>query len=437
MTVCMPTRLVAVAALMLLSPGIDITIAGSASAQTVQNKPNRDRIGDLIQRTNQPADTQARSEGDPDPRAGDKTYEQAKRLMSAVEALLNDTAKNRAQAQKLPSKDQFIVSPLWTETREDRERKVRDLLDSVLGIVTDVPVVDIQKRIEQSRQNIRTLKDRIAAAREKQLTAPETGLLPGIISDTVDSLKADVEDSKKRITKNEEEIRAAKKEITDALTTSGVQLSGEQADLLLDGVLAGDLVRLVAVFESARVVDSQLAKLLGASGDNMEAARKYFAMHAALFAMLVHAQDTLIGKIDSQYMPKLEAIGRDIATAQRKTNSLLQGENRPDQQRALLANRKSQELAKEAANGYRKYLLQQREQIAEARRRAVHDLKIADNTYETVEASYQLRVLMRNSAASFDALQKLQAPTFEQIFRNEELRREFESITKKLEVPSS
>lgn len=437
MTVSMPTRLAAIAAFSLLLPAFDITIAGGANAQTAQKNAHRDRIGDLIQRTNQPADAQPGAAGEADPRAGDKTYEQAKRLMSAVEALLNDTAKNRSQAQKLPSKDEFIVSPLWTETREDRERKVRDLLDSVLGIVTDVPVVDIQKRIEQSRQNIRTLKDRIAAAREKQLTAPETGLLPGIMSDTVDSLKSDVEDSKKRITKNEEEIRAAKKEIMDALATSGVQLTGEQADLLLDGVLAGDLVRLVAVFESARVVDSQLAKLLGASGDNMEAARKYFAMHAALFAMLVHAQDTLIGKIDSQYMPKLEAIGRDIATAQRKTNSLLQGENRPDQQRALLANRKSQELAKEAANGYRKYLLQQREQIAEARRRAVHDLKIADNTYETVEASYQLRVLMRNSAASFDALQKLQAPTFEQIFRNEELRREFESITKKLEVPSS
>ena len=199
----------------------------------------------------------------------------------------------------------------------------------------------------------------------------------------------------------------------------------------------GDLVRLVAVFNSAKLVDSQLAKLLNASGDNMQAARKYFAMHAALFAMLVHAQDTLIGKIDTQYMPRLEAISRDVARAQRKTNALLQGDNRPDQKRALLANRKSQKLAKQAASGYRKYLLQQREQIAAARRRAVRDLRIADNTYETVEASYQLRTLMRNSAASFEALQRLQAPTFEQIFRNEELRREFESITKKLEVPSS
>ena len=107
------------------------------------------------------------------------------------------------------------------------------------------------------------------------------------------------------------------------------------------------------------------------------------------------------------------------------------------QRRALEANRDSQRLAEEAARGYRRYLLQQREQIAKARSRATHDLRIADNTYETVEASFQLRNLMRDSATSFEAIQKLEAPTFEQIFKNEELRREFENLTRKLDAPSS
>ena len=80
---------------------------------------------------------------------------------------------------------------------------------------------------------------------------------------------------------------------------------------------------------------------------------------------------------------------------------------------------------------------QQREQIAKARSRAVHDLRIADNTYETVEASFQLKNLMRDSAASFEAIQKLEAPTFDQIFKNEELRQEFENLTRRLDAPSS
>ena len=205
----------------------------------------------------------------------------------------------------------------------------------------------------------------------------------------------------------------------------------------LGGVLAGDLVRLAAVFNSAKLIDRQLAKLLTASGDNMNAARKYFAMHAALFAMLVHAQDTLIAKIDENYLPKLDEITKDVEVARRKTLELLKAENRPDQRRALEANRDSQKLAAEAAKGYRRYLMQQREQIIEARKRAAHDLRIADNTYETVEASFQLRNLMRDSSASFEAIQKLEAPTFEQIFRNEELRKEFENLTRRLDAPTS
>lgn len=169
----------------------------------------------------------------------------------------------------------------------------------------------------------------------------------------------------------------------------------------------------------------------------MSEALKYFAMHAALFAILVHAQDATIAKIDTNYGPKLEAILKDIAAARQRTHDLLKAENRPDQKRALESNRDSQKVAEEAARSYQKYLKQQREQIARARARATHDLKIADNTYETVEASFQLRNLMRDSSSSFEALQKLEAPTFEQIFKNEELRREFENLTRKLDAPTS
>ena len=372
-----------------------------------------------------------------DPREGEIAYEQAQRLMKAIDAILQDTAKNRGEVRKLPPESDFLLKPLFTETREDREKKIRELLDSVLGIVTDVPVVDVQKKIETLRRNMRDLDERIIKLREKQLVAPKDGMLPGYVTDTVDSLGRDIEDSQKRIEGNKDEIAKAKAEIFAALGKSGIQLAPDQVDLLLDGVLSGDLIRLVAVFNSAKAIDGQLAKLMTQSGENIGAARKYFAMHAALFAILVHAQDGLITKIDKQYLPKLDAITKDVAAARTKTNELLKAENRPDQRRALEANRESQKLAEEAARGYRRYLLQQREQIAKAQQKATHDLRIADNTYETVEASFQLRALMKDSSSSFEAIQKLEAPTFEQIFRNEELRREFENLTRKLDAPSS
>ena len=432
--------------------GCLLPLAAPVAAQSAR----RDQIGDMLTRLAEapkvpvPAATAPTTPADPkaapapaapvvakDPREGDAAYEQARKLMSAIDAVLQDTARNRAEQKKLPGKDEFLVPPLWTETREDRDGKVKALIEAALGIVTDVPIVDIQKKIEGLRRNIRDLDDRIVKLKEKQLGAPKDGVLPGVWTDTIDSISKDIDETKKRIEANKVEITTAKGEIQTALSNAGVQMAPEQLDLLLDGVLSGDLMRLVAVFNAAKLIDGQLAKLMAASGDNTAAARKYFAMHAALFAMLVQAQDSAIAKIDTGYLPKLDAIIKDIATARGKTTDLLRAENRPDQRRALEANRDSQKLADEAARRYKQYLSQQREQIAKARSRATHDLRIADNTYETVEASFQLRNLMRDSSSSFEALQKLEAPTFDQIFKNEELRREFENLTRKLDAPTS
>lgn len=427
----------ALAGVLLLNPAASDTAHAQAA--------HRDRISDLLGRVAAtPAEAAQVEAGAPqpetaasDPRAGDPNYEQARKLMSAVDAILKDTAGERSEARKLPGSDEFILTPLWTETREDREEKIRNLLDAALGIVTDVPVVDVQKKIERLRNEIRQTEDAIVELKEKQVTAPQDAMLPGVLTDTVNSLQGDIDTSEKRIAEAKSEITAAKIEIHDALAKAGITLEKDQVDLLLDSVLSGDLIRLVAAFNAAKLIDTQLGKMMASAGENINASRKYFAMHAALFAMLVHAQTTTIQKIDTHYLPRLDAILKDIGKAQSRTNRLLRANNRPDQERALKANRDSQRLAEKAAKGYKRYLRQQREQIANARRRAAHDLNIADNTYETVEASFQLRKLMRDSAASFEAIQKLEAPTFDQIFKNEELRREFENLTRKLDVPTS
>ncbi|MEO0718341.1 MAG: hypothetical protein AAFZ06_05645, partial [Pseudomonadota bacterium] len=81
---------------------------------------------------------------------------------------------------------------------------------------------------------------------------------------------------------------------------------------------------------------------------------------------------------------------------------------------------------------YREYLMGQRQQVAEARERTVKELRVADNTLRTVNASFQLRQVMENAASSFEALQSLESPGFDRVFRNEELRREFQELTEKL-----
>ena len=359
-------------------------------------------------------------------------HKKASELLNAIDSLLTRTAKERGNLKDLPSRETYVIPPLWKETREDREKQIRQLLDSVLEIVTDAPVVQMQGKLQDHRKAITGIKDQISQLRQKRLMAPEGGLLPSILTDTQASIDSKITDLEARIKANEEAIGKIKGEIKVALQQSGVDVGDAQLDLLLDSVLGEDLIKLVTAFQAARAVDDRLGVLLSQSNEDVKAARRYFAMHAALFAMIVHGQEMLIEKIDNVYITKLKTILGDIKETRESSKRLLTGQNRPDQQKALDANVKAQNFAEKVASFYRDYLLTQRRQLADARERTLRDLAIADNTYETVEASFQLHQLMEDARTSFEALQKLEAPGFDQVFRNETLRKEFENLTQKI-----
>jgi len=385
--------------------------------------------GAVAGETAQPSEIEA---SERDPRAEDKEYRRSQHLLKAIDEILADAAKERAKARDLPSQDNFVIPPLWSDTREANQERVRALLDSALEIVTDAPIVAMQDDIASRRRAIETMRDQITTLKQERLSAPEEGFMPGVFSETKDSIDKSIAELERRIADNRSEIDKTKARIRQALADAGVKIAPEQLDLLLDSVLGGDLLRLVAAFDAASAIDQRLGELLDASSDNPKAARRYFAMHASLFAMLLHAQDTLIDKIDQQYMVKLQAILTDIRKTRQETYRLLAQQNRPDQKRALDANLKAQNFAEKAAEVYKEYLQTQREQLANALKRTARDLRIADNTYRTVEASFQLRVLMQNSRETFEAIRRLEAPGFERIFRNESLRKEFEQLTREI-----
>jgi len=115
--------------------------------RSVEGKTAADGPANALDPTKKPsqpsAAEQAAKAAIADPRDGDPQYEQAKSLMAAIDAILRDAADTRAGTEKLPSRDDYIIPPFWKETREDRNVKVRALLDAALAVVTNSPVVDI------------------------------------------------------------------------------------------------------------------------------------------------------------------------------------------------------------------------------------------------------------------------------------------------------
>jgi hypothetical protein len=372
----------------------------------------------------------------PAPPTLDTSGIQSQALLAAIGKILKRAAAERQSAKNLPERDQFLFPPVWTETREDRENSVRQLLDSALDIVTDAPILKLQDEISKQREKIAAARDKIAHFREKRLDAPESGLMPGILTDTQASINKSIMALEDDIKTREADIVRIKQDIGNALAAAGIELSKEKLDLLLDSVLGSHLLKLVTAFEVSKIADQKLAALLNQSKDDLKAARRYFAMHAALFAMLVEAQGLLIEQIDTVYLVRLDKITADIANTNAESRQLLQSHTRDDQRKVLEANLKAQEESQKVSAFYKEYLRNQRRHLAEARSRTVFDLRVADNTFETVEESFQLKVLMEDAKPSFDALNRLETPGFEQIFRNENLKREFENLTQKL-GPSS
>jgi hypothetical protein len=361
---------------------------------------------------------------------------QSQALLGAIDKILKRAASEREAAKSMPPREKFLFEPVWTETREEREKAVRALLDSALAIVTDAPVLELQDDIQKHRDKIADDRERIARLREHRLEAPASSAWPGLFVETQASIDKSIESLSADMKRRETDIARIKQEINKALAAAGVTLSQEQTDLLLDGVLGADMLKLMTAFEVAKIADERLGVLVTQSNEDLKAARRYFAMHAALFALLVHAQDLLIDRIDHTYLSRLEAIAGNIEKTGETTLELLGAHQRDDQRRALEANLKAQDISRKVSSFYRDYLLNQRRLLAQSREKTLFDLKVADNTYETVEQSFQLKALMDEARSSFETLQRLDQPGFEQIFRNENLRREFENMTQKL-GPSS
>jgi hypothetical protein len=370
-----------------------------------------------------------------DPRQTDAEYQRSQRLFGSIRDVLEDAAAARSDARGEAGVGTIIARPFGL----DAESRANDLLADAFSVVSDAPVTQIQGEIKRRREAISDLKDRVSRLREDRISAPvEATGVTGTITSTIGltRTRADLDeaiaDATARIAGNEMAIRDAKERFRAAMAETGATISPEEADLLLDSVTGNDLVRIAAAYEAARGVSRQLRDLMDDSGEDLKRAKRYYAMHTALLALLVHAQGSFIEKVDREYLPKLAAIRSDVIETRRDTETLLSEPNTARQTEALVSNLNAQDIALQAADFYRNHLIEQRNQIVGARQKTVRELRIADNTLRTVDASFQLRAMMESATLSFEALQNLESPGIERIFRNEQLRQEFQKLSERL-----
>jgi hypothetical protein len=209
----------------------------------------------------------------------------------------------------------------------------------------------------------------------------------------------------------------------------GLSLTDAQIELLLSTVVGDNIVDLGVVFDNVKAVTAQLEKLVQASGEDLASARRYYGMYVVLLKALARMHTQIEGAINGRYIPQIDGIVARAKGLSAQTRDLQR--QSPEKATLLAGNLDAQALTVETAAIYRRYLLEQAQQIAQARDALERDIAAAWNTYETVRVSGELLDLVKSSQHLLAGLMDRQVPTLRP-FENQEMRREFEKLTEQL-----
>ncbi len=343
-------------------------------------------------------------------------------------ALWDDLVPKLDETLSLVEASRRLPESRWFgRDREDARQEINQLLDEAVDILARSDTAGTRRRIRELEGRIAALQRENDDYRLKRIAAPREALW----EKTMAEYDAAIADNEARIAALRKELAREKRAFAESLDEMGLRIDPQELDVLLASVTGDDLIQMAVVFDNVKRVTTELERLMVESGQRMEATRRYYGMYTVLLRILVHLHETAVNRIRAHYLPRIQAIVQRTEKLRRDTRHLLR--ETPAQRRVLEANLRAQDLTLEAAAQYRAYL---NDQAAELERRLQdlrRDLRVAQNTYDTVKVSGELLALMRSSRESLAALARLDMPPLRG-FDRPELRDEFRRLTEQLRV---
>lgn len=331
---------------------------------------------------------------------------------------IEETERTRSEIDTAPQ------SSLFGSDKASLKKDLDEQLSEILFMITeDKSALKFIKDIRAIKQNIQVQKDSITKYREKLMFPLD------------EAQKTDyqnkIDKANKTIEVLETKIEISKESLMYNLSTAGVIFTSEQLDMLITRVDVDDILQLTLVFNNLKIVTEQLGRLMEATKNDIKATKKYYAMYVILSEMIVYTQKQYLNKMDNIYLPKVTRIVNDAEAIQIKTKMLINSTKDANSKKILDSNYKSQVLSAKTASLYKKQLNQQHQKIQSALKKSNHDLQIALNTFKTVQISFTLLEVIKESRESFNSLLNIQLPELIP-FENKEMALEYEKITQEI-----
>lgn len=327
--------------------------------------------------------------------------------------------------------EQIKIAPesaLFQPDKAELSGNYEDVINSIITLLEGTNILRYRNRIERLKKQISKTQDEISRLNEARIGAPSKHWF----HTTKEGYSEQIDAAVKNIEDYQLTINNTQNDFVDELNAMGLNLSIEQAKVLLARVDADDILQMMVVFDTLKYLTINLMDIMNQSGDSVDYVR-YYGMYVVLLDLALIMQNQYIESIDNQYMPRLEEIIDRTFEINKESVRSLRKERSEARRRVYRSNIKAHQLTLTVSKLYIENIRRQRAQISEVKDKLEKDLALARNTFETVSVSSELLNILTVGQSSFDALMKLQVPEIVP-FEDNAMLRKFEEISDKLSV---
>ena len=313
-----------------------------------------------------------------------------------------------------------------SRSQETQQKKIESYLDAASEALGISSISDQRQLVAELRQKVADAQKDLTLFERKKISAPEKSYNPFTV--TRKGYEGKIEETKQSIEQYENEIEGEKQKLINQLEGIGLELDEEQIDILLESITGDEFIRVSIIFDNAKNFALDLEELTIKSGEDLEAAKRYYGVYLMLLKTVDRLQNKFIENVDDEYYPKLEAYAQKALSNIREAEKAIRAGG---DARILKGNIDSNQVTYDAVMLYKQGLAHQKHQMMIANLECRRNILTAVNTYKTASLSKDVASLLSSSRRAFDAITNLAVPDLKP-FENLRMKEAFVEITKDL-----
>ncbi|CAA6807217.1 MAG: Unknown protein [uncultured Sulfurovum sp.] len=308
----------------------------------------------------------------------------------------------------------------------DYKGDIDDVINNIIKILIDDDLLAYKDELDHINDEIAELKAKRTEFFEKKIHAP----MKSRLSTTQTEYEEKIKDADDKIIVLEGDISIIKTRVQQRFENNGINLSLSDINQLISRVYGNDIIQMTVIFEVLKKITNQIGMLMKESKEDLVQSKKYYGMHLISLQLVVHIQQEYINKIDN-YLLHVDSIIQKTDEMIKGTSKAYEMENDESLKLGYLHNRKIQRFNRSAAQAYKKDLFNSQKKITLAQKTTIAQLKLAENTYQTVSLSGELHAMIQSSNMLFKKITEIQVPKLEP-FKNEKMKLQYDEITNQL-----